>query len=101
MANTTQTQTRHDARPTTPRPEPHQVPIAGTRQVPIGGPRQVPIAGPRQVPIAGTRPRPSASAGELVLAYLRIQAGVLTSLEPMVRADEPDAVHQMRVATRR
>jgi CHAD domain-containing protein len=36
-----------------------------------------------------------------VLAYLRIQAGVLSSLEPMVRADEPDSVHQMRVATRR
>jgi CHAD domain-containing protein len=85
MANMTQTQTRHDARPTTPRPEP----IAGTRPE------------PRQVPIAGTRPRQSASAGELVLAYLRIQAGVLSSLEPMVRADEPDAVHQMRVATRR
>ena len=105
MANTTQTQTRHDARPTTPRPEPRQAPIAGTRQVPIAGTHQVPIAGtrpePRQVPIAGTRPRPSASAGEVVLAYLRIQAGVLSSLEPMVRADEPDAVHQMRVATRR
>jgi CHAD domain-containing protein len=36
-----------------------------------------------------------------VLAYLRTQAGALRSLEPMVRADEFDAVHQMRVATRR
>jgi CHAD domain-containing protein len=50
---------------------------------------------------AGTQPRPSAPAGEVVLAYLRIQAGVLTSLEPQVRADEYDSVHQMRVATRR
>jgi CHAD domain-containing protein len=37
----------------------------------------------------------------MVLAYLRLQAGVMTSLEPRVRSDEPDAVHQMRVATRR
>jgi CHAD domain-containing protein len=77
VANMTETRTRRDARQTMPRPE------------------------PRQVPIAGTRPRSSASAGEVVLAYLRIQAGVLSSLEPMVRADEPDSVHQMRVATRR
>ena len=77
VANMTETQTRRDARQTMPRPE------------------------PRQVPIAGTRPQRSASAGEVVLAYLRIQAGVLTSLEPMVRANEPDSVHQMRVATRR
>ena len=37
----------------------------------------------------------------MVLAYLRIHLGTLTSLEPLVRADEPDSVHQMRVATRR
>jgi len=55
----------------------------------------------RDLPIAGTQPRRSASAGEMVLAYLRAQAGALKSLEPMVRADEFDAVHQMRVATRR
>jgi CHAD domain-containing protein len=51
--------------------------------------------------MAGTRPRRSASAGEVVRAYLKVQAGTLSSLEPMVRADQPDAVHQMRVATRR
>ena len=50
---------------------------------------------------AGTQPRRSSSAGEVVQAYLRIHLGTLTSLEPLVRADEPDAVHQMRVATRR
>ena len=55
----------------------------------------------RDLPIAGTRPRRSSSAGDVVLAYLRTQAGALKSLEPMVRADEFDAVHQMRVATRR
>src|SRR5271157_2347726 len=55
----------------------------------------------RDLPIAGTQPRRSSSAGDMVLAYLRAQAGALKSLEPMVRADEFDAVHQMRVATRR
>jgi len=44
---------------------------------------------------------PSAPAGQVVLAYLRAQIGKLTSLDPMVRRDEPDSVHQMRVATRR
>jgi CHAD domain-containing protein len=54
-----------------------------------------------QAVIAGTQPRRSSSAGEVVLAYLRRQAHALASLEPMVRTGEPDAVHQMRVATRR
>ena len=44
---------------------------------------------------------PSSPAGQVVLAYLRAHTGKLTSLDPMVRRDEPDAVHQMRVATRR
>ena len=43
----------------------------------------------------------SAPAGRVVLAYLRAQTGKLTSLDPMVRGNEPDSVHQMRVATRR
>jgi CHAD domain-containing protein len=43
----------------------------------------------------------SSRAGQVVLAYLRAYAGRLKSLDPMVRRDEPDAVHQMRVATRR
>ena len=55
----------------------------------------------RDLPVAGTRPRPSASAGEMVTAYLRTQVASLRSLEPKVRADEFDAVHQMRVTTRR
>jgi len=55
----------------------------------------------RDLPVAETRPRRSASAGDVVLAYLRLQAHALRSLEPAVRADEFDAVHQMRVTTRR
>ena len=51
--------------------------------------------------IAGTRPPRDSSAGDVVLAYLRIQAHTLKTLEPAVRADEFDSVHQMRVATRR
>jgi CHAD domain-containing protein len=53
------------------------------------------------LPVAGTRPPRSAPAGDVVLAYLRLQAHELRILEPAVRADEYDAVHQMRVATRR
>ena len=49
----------------------------------------------------GPRPSRDASAGDVVLAYLRIQARALKTLEPRVRADEFDSVHQMRVATRR
>ena len=55
----------------------------------------------RQIAIGGPRPRPDSSAGDAVLAYLRAQAQAMTALEPMVRADEFDSVHQMRVATRR
>ncbi|HLH59633.1 MAG TPA: CYTH and CHAD domain-containing protein [Streptosporangiaceae bacterium] len=50
----------------------------------------------------GTRPvgRGSSSA-EVVLAYLREQAGIMMALDPMVRRNEPDSIHQMRVASRR
>ena len=37
----------------------------------------------------------------MVLAYARAQVATLMSYDPRVRRDEPDAVHQMRVATRR
>jgi inorganic triphosphatase YgiF len=41
------------------------------------------------------------SAAEVVLAYLRDQVAAISRYDPLVRRDEPDAVHQMRVATRR
>ncbi len=50
----------------------------------------------RQAPLT-----PSSTAGQVVLAYLRTHAEKMKSLDPMVRRDEPDAVHQMRVGTRR
>jgi len=60
--------------------------------------------------VLGERPRrpaprakltSSASAGQVVGAYLRSQAERLKSLDPKVRRAEPDSVHQMRVASRR
>src|SRR5580704_9979597 len=99
--NTTQTKarrhTRDDAGPTQrPRLEQHHP----EQRHPEQGPERD-GQDRRDLPIAGTQPRRSASAGVVVLAYLRLQAHALKSLEPMVRADEFDAVHQMRVATRR
>jgi CHAD domain-containing protein len=44
---------------------------------------------------------PAGSAGAVVLDYLRQQAARLKALDPMVRAAEPDSVHQMRVTARR
>ncbi len=55
------------------------------------------LPGPEHAPA----PTASSSAGQVVLAYLRTHAGRLKSLDPLVRLDEPDSVHQMRVASRR
>jgi CHAD domain-containing protein len=55
----------------------------------------------RPAVIAGTKPPRDSCAADVILAYLRIQAHALKTLEPAVRADEFDSVHQMRVATRR
>ncbi|MFB6893137.1 CHAD domain-containing protein [Kitasatospora sp. NPDC056327] len=41
------------------------------------------------------------TVGEVVLGRIRAQAEVLAGLDAAVRADEPDAVHRMRVACRR
>jgi CHAD domain-containing protein len=43
----------------------------------------------------------SSSADEVVQGYLNTHAARLKTLAPLVRRDEPDAVHQMRVTTRR
>jgi CHAD domain-containing protein len=47
------------------------------------------------------QPGKGAAAGVVVLAYVREQARVLRSLDPLVRLDAPDAVHKMRVTARR
>ncbi|MER7757841.1 CHAD domain-containing protein [Kitasatospora sp. NPDC097643] len=41
------------------------------------------------------------TVGQVVLARIEAQADVLAGLDDAVRADEPDAVHRMRVACRR
>ncbi|MEH0423361.1 CYTH and CHAD domain-containing protein [Streptomyces sp. B21-083] len=55
----------------------------------------------------GGRPRPkdepaeSVTAGDHVLAYVRAQRDAVLDLDPAVRQDAEDAVHDVRVATRR
>jgi CHAD domain-containing protein len=56
---------------------------------------------PPRAPAGPPALTPSSPAGQVVVAYLREQAAALTSMDPMVRRDEPDSVHKMRVATRR
>src|SRR3954452_22512069 len=95
--NNTQTKTRS----TTPVPRAAKAPA--TPVVPARRPRPGQALPLRTLPapIAGTKPRASASAAEVVTAYLKVHVAELRSLEPKVRADEFDSVHQMRVATRR
>ncbi|MFF4185671.1 CHAD domain-containing protein [Streptomyces sp. NPDC001691] len=57
-------------------------------------------------PAAETAKTPSTgpaegTAGAHVLGYLRAQRDALVALDPAVRRELPDSVHQMRVATRR
>ncbi len=47
---------------------------------------------------SGGKPR---TAADLVLDYAATQVRAITALDPAVRRDLPDSVHQMRVATRR
>jgi CHAD domain-containing protein len=58
-----------------------------------------------RLPAAGAAREPRLTrhspAGQVVLAYLRDQVAAILHYDPLVRRDEPDAVHQMRVATRR
>jgi CHAD domain-containing protein len=95
--NSTRTRTRSNARagrsPKTP-----ATPAVSARRTRPGRISPAPL---RPVPIAGSKPKPSASAAEVVKAYFKAQVATLRSLEPKVRADEFDSVHQMRVATRR
>ena len=46
-------------------------------------------------------PQPDGPAGLLLLAYLRHQFLAMLAEDPRVRADREDAVHKMRVSTRR
>jgi CHAD domain-containing protein len=50
---------------------------------------------------AGRKLTASSPAGDVVLAYVAAQVARLKALDPAVRRDEPDAIHQMRVTARR
>ena len=52
-------------------------------------------------PAVAGRLTSQSSAGDVVAAYWRAQSALLPALDPMIRRDEPDSVHDMRVATRR
>ncbi|WHM38754.1 CYTH and CHAD domain-containing protein [Streptomyces sp. BPTC-684] len=55
-----------------------------------------------EAPVLQKAPAPDrTTAGDHVLGYLRAQRDALIDLDPAVRRDLPDSVHQMRVATRR
>ncbi|MFB6874505.1 CHAD domain-containing protein [Streptomyces sp. NPDC056323] len=56
-------------------------------------------AGRGKSPAGRTRQKPT--AGDHILAYIRHQTEAIVALDPAVRRDLPDSVHQMRVATRR
>lgn len=49
----------------------------------------------------GLRPKPKSDAAVVILAYLTEQVRELKTWDPFVRLDVPDAIHRMRVATRR
>ena len=55
------------------------------------------------LPAASPGPKltPATPAGQVIISYLAGQADRLQTLDPLVRRSEPDAVHQMRVTTRR
>ncbi|MBL7490404.1 CYTH and CHAD domain-containing protein [Frankia sp. AgB1.9] len=57
-----------------------------------------PAAEPAERP---RRPGRGDTAGAVLRAYLAEQVAALLAVDPRVRMDEPDAVHKMRVATRR
>ena len=59
------------------------------------------LAGQLAAPEGESKLTPHSAAGDVVLAYTRSQAAILQALDPMIRRDEPDSVHDMRVATRR
>jgi CHAD domain-containing protein len=57
----------------------------------------LPVTAPARQRSGGT----SATVGDVLLGYLEAQVSALKAYDPMVRTDEPDALHQMRVTTRR
>jgi CHAD domain-containing protein len=67
----------------------------------LGAERSTHSGGGTHMAEIGRRLTPRSSAGVVVLAALDAQAVRLKALDPAVRRDEPDSVHQMRITTRR
>ena len=57
--------------------------------------------GPSAPARTGRRFTRRSAAGDVVMAYVGTQAARLRALDPLVRENAPDSVHQMRVAARR
>jgi len=75
---------------------------AGARSAPTATKLQRALDG--RLPAAAAQLPPltaQSTAGEVVLAYLRDQIAAISRYDPLARRGEPDAVHQMRIATRR
>ena len=76
---------------------------AGARPAATATKLQRALAGqlPAVVTAQGSPLTARSPAGDVVLGYVRQQVLAIVRYDPLVRRDEPDAVHQMRVATRR
>jgi CHAD domain-containing protein len=61
------------------------------------------VSPPAPAPVPGPHPGSSAAktAGAVLIGYLRQQLQEIRRQDPLVRDDQPDAVHQMRTSTRR
>lgn len=70
---------------------------------PAGGPAELARALGKRIPAVREAPTLAVDtpASAVVRARLAEQVGALVRLDPLVRCDVPDAVHAMRVATRR
>lgn len=64
------------------------------------GARSAERGAPENAPAADEAPAPG-TAGHAVLVYAREQVDAIVELDPAVRRDLPDSVHQLRVACRR
>ena len=56
---------------------------------------------PQEASDVAPQPKPQSPAADVMLAYLWEQVRELKAQDPLVRMDAPDAIHKMRVATRR
>ncbi len=75
---------------------------AGARSAMTATKLQRALGGRLQAAAAARPPLTAQStAGEVVLAYVRDHVAAISRYDPLVRRGEPDAVHQMRIATRR